>query len=177
VKRVARTGVLGASLAALVFGGQLAAGGALADQVTQGGLHNVTYRARVDGVSRGTLISYRVKDSALETANPTMLPGRTFEANTVLADPKNAGMEVSVRWPYSANLHCEILVDDTITAQADDFVAPRLLPANDDPGYGKLVCGSDLGTGSGNVVNDQPVSAPPGGAPAPAAPPAQGPPT
>ena len=42
-------------------------------------------------------------------------------------------MQVSIQWPYSANLHCEILVDDAIVAQADQFIAPRLTPDKDDP--------------------------------------------
>lgn len=51
-----------------------------------------------------------------------MLPGRVFEATGVVADPQTAGMAVRIDWPYSANLHCEILVDDQIVAQADTFV-------------------------------------------------------
>ena len=71
-------------------------------------------------------------------------PGSTFEVNAVLADPKLAGMEVSIEWPYGSNLHCEILVDDQIVAQADQFIAPRLLRAKDDPLYGMLQCGAPL---------------------------------
>jgi hypothetical protein len=51
-------------------------------------------------------------------------------------------MQISIRWPYSASLHCEIQVNDQITAQVDQFVAPRLLPQENDPGYGVLSCGS-----------------------------------
>lgn len=47
---------------------------ARADDVAQ---HNVTYRARVDGIARGALISYRISDTQVNSANPTMLPGRT----------------------------------------------------------------------------------------------------
>lgn len=106
--------------------------------------HNITYRARVDGVSRGALITYKINDTQVQSADPTMLPGRTFEAQTVLSDPKFAGMQVSVQWPYSANLHCEILVDDAMVAQADQFIRPRLTPADDDPDFGKLLCGAPL---------------------------------
>ena len=176
-----RACALGGSLALLVGGGQLTAATALADdpqqnqqqdqqqgqqqpqQQQQQQLHNVTYRARVDGLSRGALITYKINDTQVQTADPTMLPFRTFEAQAVLADPKQAGMQVSIRWPYSANLHCEILVDDATTAQADDFVAPRLTPASDDPGYGTLVCGAgtdNANGGSGNVVNTQPIAPP-----------------
>ena len=75
-------------------------------------MHNITYRARVDGVARGALITYKINDTQVQSADPTMLPGRIFEAQAVLSDPKLAGMQVSIQWPYSANLHCEILVDD-----------------------------------------------------------------
>lgn len=106
------------------------------------GPYNVTYRARVDGVSRGATISYVMDGNQINTANPTMIPGRVFEADAVLTDAHAAGMQVSIRWPYSASLHCEIQVNDQITAQADQFVAPRLLPQENDPGYGVLSCGS-----------------------------------
>jgi hypothetical protein len=106
------------------------------------GPYNVTYRARVDGVSRGAIISYVMAGNQINTTNPTMVPGRVFEANAVLDDAHAAGMQVSIRWPYSASLHCEIQVNDQITAQADQFVAPRLLPQENDPGYGVLSCGS-----------------------------------
>ncbi len=49
--------------------------------------HNVTYRARVDGLARGALVTYRISDSQVSTADPTMLPGRTFEATALLSDP------------------------------------------------------------------------------------------
>lgn len=100
------------------------------------GPHNITYRARVDGVSRGTLVTYRLTDNQLNSATPSLLPGEMFEASAVLNNAANAGMQVSIQWPYSASLHCEILVDDEIVAQADQFVAPRLTPQHQDPGYG-----------------------------------------
>ncbi|MBI3215911.1 MAG: hypothetical protein HYZ38_18990 [Mycobacterium sp.] len=146
-------------------------------------LHNITYRARIDGVSRGALITYKINDTQVQSADPTMLPGRVFEVQTVLTDPALAGMQVSIQWPYSANLHCEILVDDATVAQADQFIRPRLTPADDDPDYGKLMCGAPLinpagaGSGSGTVapadpaapsapsqaVSDQPAETPPAG--------------
>ncbi|MBS1693147.1 MAG: hypothetical protein JST91_13105 [Actinobacteria bacterium] len=134
-------------------------------------LHNVTYKARVDGVARGAQITYKFDDAQVNSADPTMLPGRVFEASAVLSDPQLAGMQVSIDWPYSANLHCEILVDDQTVAQADSFIAPRLTPARDDPGYGVLSCGAPLdGSGPGNVVNTAPADA--AIPPAPDAPPA-----
>jgi hypothetical protein len=128
---------------------QFSAGTATADE-----LHNVTYRARVDGLARGALITYKITDTQVNSSDPTMLPGRTFEANAVLDDPALAGMRVSIQWPYSANLHCEILVDDNIVAQADQFIGPRLTPANDDPDYGALTCGAPLINASGTGTAD-----------------------
>lgn len=137
-------------------------------------LHNVIYRARVDGVARGASIQYRFDDQNVQTADPTMLPGRTFEATGVVSDPALAGMVVAVEWPYGANLHCEILVDDAIVASADDFVAPRAFPVRDDPYFGQLQCGAavDTVTGPGNVVNTDPVADPVPADPAATDPPA-----
>jgi hypothetical protein len=109
-------------------------------------LHNITYRARADGTSRGAVVSYKIDDANVNSDQPTLLPGSTFEVNTVLANPKLAGMEVSIQWPYGSNLHCEILVDDQIVAQADQFIAPRLFRVKDDPLYGTLQCGAPLDT-------------------------------
>ncbi|MBU9765422.1 hypothetical protein FR943_16405 [Mycobacterium sp. TNTM28] len=140
-------------------------------------LHNVTYRARIDGVSRNATIAYKIDDDNINTADPSMLPGRIFEATGVVSDPQAAGMAVRIDWPYSANLHCEILVDDQMVAQADTFVAPRLTRPKDDPNYGSLPCGANLNTSlPASVINpaidaDQPVPAEPGAEPAPEAPP------
>jgi hypothetical protein len=131
-------------------------------------LHNITYRARVDGVARGARITYKINDTQVQNVTPTMLPGRVFEAQTVLSDPQLAGMQVSIQWPYSANLHCEILVNDAIVAQADQFIRPRLRPADNDPDYGKMTCGAPLinPPGVGNAVTTSPVGAPPADQPA-----------
>jgi hypothetical protein len=109
-------------------------------------LHNVTYRARADGTSRGAVVAYKIDDNNVNSDQPTLLPGFTFEVNTVLTDPKQAGMEISIQWPYGSNLHCEILVDDQTVAQADQFIAPRLFHPKDDPLYGTLHCGAPLDT-------------------------------
>jgi hypothetical protein len=116
------------------------------------GPYNVTYRARVDGVSRGATINYAMADDQVNTANPTMVPGRIFEATGVVSETQKAGMQVSIQWPYSANLHCEILVNDQIIAQADEFIAPRLTPQRSDPGYGVLSCGSVTNFPTGNTA-------------------------
>jgi hypothetical protein len=121
------------------------------------GPYNVVYRARVDGVSRGATISYAIADDQVNTANPTMVPGRTFEATGVVSETQKAGMQVSIQWPYSASLHCEILANDQIIAEADQFVAPRFTPQHDDPGYGVLSCGTVANFPTGNTA---PVDAP-----------------
>ena len=153
-----------AGTVAVVTGGPAAAD----DEVVDDGLqHNVTYRARVDGLARGALVSYRISDTGVNTADPTMLPGRTFEATAVLSEASDAGMRITIQWPYSANLVCEILVDDQTVAAASQFIAPRLTPARDDPDYGALDCGAPLSSALGN-----PAPLPDGvpGADAPAAP-------
>jgi hypothetical protein len=125
------------------------AGVAAADDIVQ---HNITYRARITGIARGALIGFRISDTQINNANPTMLPGRTFEATGILTDPKEAGLRISIQWPYSANLHCEILVDDEIVIQADQFIAPRLTPAKDDPDYGAMNCGAPLSNATGSPL-------------------------
>jgi hypothetical protein len=126
-------------------------------------LHNVVYRARADGTSRGAVVAYKIDDTNVNSEQPTLLPGSTFEANTVLADPKLAGMELSIQWPYGSNLHCEILVDDQIVAQADQFIAPRLLRPKDDPLYGVIQCGAPLDApiGGETATPANPAAAPP----------------
>jgi hypothetical protein len=123
-------------------------------------LHNIIYRARIDGVSRGATIAYAAEGNRTETANPTMVPGRIFEANTVLPASGVANMRVAIEWPYSANLHCEILVDDAVVAQADDFIAPRVLPQRDDPDYGAITCEAPV-AGVPNPIPPDPNAPPP----------------
>jgi hypothetical protein len=68
------------------------------------------------------------------------MPGNVFEANTVLPDPQQAGMQILLHWPYSANVHCEIDVDDNVFTQVDQFVQPA--PGNPGPMNGVLQCGA-----------------------------------
>lgn len=124
-------------------------------------LHNVTYRTRVDGVSRGATVTWTAQDNRIQTENPTMVPGRIFETQTVLPASGTANVRLSIQWPYSANLHCEILIDDQLVAQADDFVAPRVLPQRDDPDFGSLTCEAPVGG-----VPAPPVEPPPPAPPA-----------
>ena len=137
-------GMLGSSATALAQPGTEAEPQPAPDAAPAEVLHNVIYRARADGTSRDAVVAYKMDDANVNSATPTMLPGQTFEVNAVLADPKLAGMEVSIGWPYGSNLHCEILVDDQIVAQADQFIAPRFFRVKDDPMYGTLQCGAPL---------------------------------
>ena len=159
----------GAALAALLAGSQLVPATALADPeleptptpaAAQEVLHNIVYRARVDGVSRGATITYAAEGDQVQTANPTMVPGRIFEANTVLPASQRANMRVSIEWPYSANLRCEILVDDAMVAQAEDFIAPRITPNMEDPDYGALTCEAPV-SGAANPIPADPAAPPP----------------
>ena len=172
-----------AAIAMLGAGAQLSPATAFADPdpgpqtevqpaPADGLLHNVIYRARADGTSRGAVVAYKIDDTNVNSEQPTLLPGSTFEVNTVLANPKQAGMELSIQWPYGSNLHCEILVDDQVVAQADQFIAPRLLRPKDDPLYGVIQCGAPLDTpiGGETAVPANPAAAPPAAqAPPPAA--------
>ena len=137
-------------------------------------MHNIIYRARVTGLARGALIGYRISDTQVNSADPTMLPGRNFEATGILTDPREAGMRISIQWPYSASLHCEILVDDQLVIQADQFIAPRLTPAKDDPDYGAMNCGAPLSNATGVPI--APGDLPPGDMPPMDAPPTDMPP-
>ena len=138
-----RAWLIAASLTVLLPAGQLIPAAAHADDDV---LQNITYLARVDGLARGAQISYLAQDDQMQTADPTMLPGRTFEANAVLESSQQPKMQVSIEWPYSANLHCEIIVDGSPVAQADDFIAPRLTRASEDPNYGVLTCEAPAGS-------------------------------
>jgi hypothetical protein len=122
--------------------------------------HNVTYRARVDGLARGALITYRINDTQVSSTDPTMLPGRTFEATAVLSDADEAGMRISIQWPYSANLVCEILVDEQTVAAASTFISPRVVPVRDDPDYGALTCGAPLSNAIGVPMESMDPAAP-----------------
>jgi hypothetical protein len=105
-------------------------------------LHDITYIARVDAVAPGSQATFLTADNQTNTAQLSSMPGNAFQANTVLADPHQAGMQVSIRWPYSANVHCEIDVDDNVATQVDQLV--RRVPGSTDPMNGVLPCGAPL---------------------------------
>jgi len=105
-------------------------------------LHNITYIARIDGVAPGSQATFVTNTDQTNTAPLTSMPGNAFEANAVLADPNQAGMQVSIRWPYAAKVHCEIDVDDHVATQVDRLVQP--VPGSTDPMNGVLPCGAPL---------------------------------
>jgi hypothetical protein len=125
-----------AALAIAIVGPQLIPATARAD------LHNITYLARIDGVAPGSQATFVTDTNQTNTAPLSSMPGNTFQANAVLADPNQAGMQVLLRWPYSANVHCEIDVDDHVATQVDQVVRPA--PGSTDPMNGVLPCGAAL---------------------------------
>jgi hypothetical protein len=125
-----------AALMIVVAGSQLIPATARAD------LHNITYRARIDGVAPGSQATFAINGGQTNTAGLSSVPGNVFEAHTVLPDPQQAGMRILVRWPYSANVHCEIDLDDNVFTQLDQTVRPA--PGNADPMNGVLHCGAPL---------------------------------
>ena len=120
----------------------VAAGSQLSPATAQADLHNITYRARIDGVTTGSQAAFVINGGQTNSTGLSSLPGNVFEANTVLPDPQQAGMQIVVHWPYSANVHCEIDVDDNVFAQVDQFVRPA--PGNPGPMNGVLQCGAPL---------------------------------
>ena len=105
-------------------------------------LHNITYRARVDALTTGSQAIFVTNGGQTSSTNLPSMPGNVFEANTVLTDPQQAGMRIVLHWPYAANVHCEIDVDDDVFAQTDQMVRPT--PGNSDPMNGALQCGAPL---------------------------------
>jgi len=134
VTRHTRTAV--AAAAVIAVSAQLTSAVARAD------LHNITYIARVDGLAPGSVATFITADNQTNMAQLGTLPGNSFQADAVLPDPHHAGMQVAVKWPYSANVHCEIDVDDKVFVQVDQVVHPA--PGSTDPMNGVLPCGAPL---------------------------------
>jgi hypothetical protein len=103
-------------------------------------LHNITYRARIDALTTGSQAIFVTNGGRTNSTNLPSMPGNVFEANTVLPDPQQAGMQILLHFPYSANVHCEIDVDDNVFTQVDQFVQPA--PGNPGPMNGVLQCGA-----------------------------------
>ena len=105
-------------------------------------LHNITYRARIDALTTGSQATFLINGGQTTTTGLPSMPGNVFEANTVLPDPGQAGLRIVVHFPYAANVHCEIDVDDNVFAQQDQMVRP--VPGSSDPLNGALQCGAPL---------------------------------
>src|ERR1700729_2274796 len=125
---------------AIAAAGVVAVSAQLTPALARADLHNITYIARVEGVAPGSQATFVTNDNQTSTAALSTVPGNAFQANAVLADPHRAGMQVAVRWPYSANVHCEIDVDDNVAVQVDQVVRPA--PGSTDPMNGVLPCGA-----------------------------------
>jgi hypothetical protein len=93
-------------------------------------------------LTTGSQATFVINGGQTNTAGLPSAPGNVFEANTVLGDPNQAGLRVVLHFPYSANVHCEIDVDDAVFTQADQMVRPS--PGNSDPNNGALTCGAPL---------------------------------
>lgn len=130
------------------------AGAAASSQFTpapaRADLHNITYIARIDGLAPGGQAIFVTNNNQTNSASLGAMPGDAFQANTVLDDPAKAGMQVSIKWPYSANVHCEIDVDDNVATQVDQFVKPAA--GNTGPMNGVLPCGGPVTTGSATIL-------------------------
>jgi hypothetical protein len=122
----------------------IAAGSQSSPATARADLHNITYRARIDGVTTDSQATFVINGGQKNTTGLSSLPGNVFEADTVLADPQQASMQIVLHWPYSANVHCEIDVDDHVFAQVDQFVRPA--PGNTGAMNGVLQCGAPLPT-------------------------------
>jgi hypothetical protein len=120
----------------------IAAGSQLIPATARAELHNIAYRARIDGVTTGSQATFVIQGEQTSSTGLSSLPGNVFEADTVLADPRQAGMRIVLHFPYSANVHCEIDVDDNVFAQVDQMVKPVLGDA--DPMNGVLQCGAPI---------------------------------
>lgn len=118
----------------------IAAASQLTPATARADLHNITYRARIDALTTGSQAIFVINGNRTNSTNLPSMPGNVFEANTVLPDPQQAGMQIVLHFPYSANVHCEIDVDDNVFTQLDQFVRPT--PGNSDPKNGMLQCGA-----------------------------------
>jgi hypothetical protein len=126
------------AVSVLAFGAPLTPATAHAD------LHNITYKARIDALTTGSQATFITNGGQTSTTNLPSMPGNAFEANTVLPDPAQAGLRIVLHFPYAANVHCEIDVDDAVFTQADQMVRPAA--GNADPNNGALQCGAPLPT-------------------------------
>lgn len=69
----------------------IAAGAQVYPATASADLHNITYRARIDGVTTGSQATFVINGGQTNTAALSSMPGNAFEADTVLPDPQRAG--------------------------------------------------------------------------------------
>ena len=122
------------AVTALAGFGQLTAVPAAADDE----LHNVTYLARVDGWSPGATVTFMTSDTQSSSTDVN----QPFEAHAVLMESAMAGMAIHLQFPYSATVHCEIQVDDVVTAKSEQWVNTWV--DNRDPHDSALTCGAPI---------------------------------
>src|ERR1700727_815663 len=122
----------------------MAAGSQLIPATARADLHNITYRARIDALTTGSQATFIINGGQTNTTNLPSIPGNAFEANTVLPDPGQAGLRIVLHFPYAANVHCEIDVDDNVFTQADQMEVLR--PGTAAGNNGARHCGAPLRT-------------------------------
>jgi hypothetical protein len=120
----------------------IAAGSQLSPAPARADLQNITYRARIDALTTGSQAMFVINGGQTNTTVLPSMPSNVFEAHTVLPDPQQAGLRIVLHFPYSANVHCEIDVDDNVFTQADQMV--RTTAGTADPNNGVLQCGAPL---------------------------------
>ncbi len=120
----------------------IAAGPQLSPAPAQADLQNITYHARIDALTTGSQALFVINGGQTSSTGLPSMPGNVFEAHTVLPDAQQAGLRIVLHYPYSANVHCEIDVDDQVFTQADQMV--RTAPGTADPNNGVLQCGAPL---------------------------------
>lgn len=120
----------------------IAGGSQLGPAVARADMHNITYVARIDGVAPGSQATFVTNGGQQNSAPLSAMPGQVFEANEVLDDPHQAGMQVVLHWPYSAKVHCEIDVDNAVATEIDQMVSPT--QGDGGPMNGVLACGAPL---------------------------------
>src|ERR1700742_825306 len=85
----------------------IAAGSQFSPAPARADLQNITYRARIDALTTGSQALFVINGGQTSATGLPSMPGNVFEAHTVLPDPQQAGLRIVLRYPYSANVHCE----------------------------------------------------------------------
>ena len=109
----------------------IAAGAQLNPATARAELHNITYRARIDGVTTGSQATFVIKGGQTNTAGLGRCRATLSKPTRCCPTRKKPACAIVVHCPYSANVHCEIDVDDNVFVQVDQMVRP--VPGNADP--------------------------------------------